>query len=94
MRKILFIFGMLLLLASCKTTLVTNFKVVTKEKSENYYTDEIIQTKDDTLVFCEKYRNGSEREYRLALKDVRVFEKLDTRVAVKKQVNKNTYGKF
>lgn len=94
MKNILILLGIGFILIGCNTTLVTNFKVVTKAESENYYTDEIIHTKDDTLIFCEKYRNGSEQEYHMHLKDVRVFEKIDTRVAVKKPVSKNIYGKF
>ncbi|TDO96159.1 hypothetical protein EV145_112133 [Flavobacterium sp. 245] len=57
MRALLIGF-LLISLLSCKTHIVTKYKIVTKERS--YYTDEITYS-NDSIKFYEKKRNGSLR---------------------------------
>lgn len=78
MRKILILF--ILIFSSCKPTLVRNYKVVEYkiDKKRTYYTDTITQTtRLDSLVFNEYKRNGKVFKYKVAVNDVKVFEKND-----------------
>lgn len=76
MKKILIL--IVLILTSCKPTLVRNYKVVEYkvDKRRTYYTDTITQTKGlDSLVFNEHRRKGRVFSFKVAVNDVKVFEK-------------------
>ena len=74
MKRLILIIALGTVFVSCKTTLVTNYKVQTSDR--NYYADNVSYVGKDSIQLNERKRNGEMKPtITLALSDVKITEK-------------------